>query len=296
LNDYEERLVERIDARRLIRDRLTPRQRRILTRYYRYDETLQHAAQKEGISTARAGQLVAKALERLRAPAPARSPQAPLPGFDTVAFLGHMRGLIAKREEEAREQQARDEAKARYWRKTERYALDAIMRNEEAAGLFDPPPPQKAKQQPPLPPPGSATIWPPPPPFVPRPPETPRVEPWFDPTHTPTLEDLRHIAHYTLGYFEAVRRGHSGQRNLPDGLSDCGERVSRIECLRDADTLCTALNKESVQMPPMARLSRGIHGIPDGVFGVEIASRCMAVRVMSMPDRQYVVVMFRWDA
>src|SRR4029077_2213015 len=102
---FEERLVDRIAAREAIAARLTSRQRHVLSRCYRYGETYREVGARDGVSATRINQIHDKAVRLLRrgfAVAPKVAARDTLPlGFDKAAFLRHMRGLIAKREEHA---------------------------------------------------------------------------------------------------------------------------------------------------------------------------------------------------
>jgi Sigma-70, region 4 len=291
--DFEERLVDRIAAREAIAARLTSRQRHVLSRCYRYGETYREVGARDGVSATRINQIHDKAVRSLRrgfaappkiaAVAPTQTTRdTPPPGFDRAAFLRHMRGLIAKREEKAREQRARDEEEARNWRKRERDALDQIMRNEEVRGLFDPPPPQKPKLPPP--PPIPQPQW--------QPPSLPagqNVEPWFDLSRQPTLGDLRCIAQYALGYFVAVRRP-----TKPGSLA-VGGLTTRVVCLRDADMVATALQQVRVEIPATARLSAALLDVPEGLLAVTLGCPFVALRVASVEEGKQVSIEVTWD-
>ena len=269
---FEERLHERIDARRLIATRLSPRQRRVLCRTYLHGETLREIAAPDGVSPARVAQILAVALQRLQRPpqalprpAPATAP-AP-PGFDRTAFLHHMQGLITRRIVEDSNRRER-----------ERQNLDAIMRREEAQGLFEPPAPPKPA---PPPKPYAPTIyWAP----APRPPPTQNVEPWFDPARQPTLEDLRCIAQYTLGYFT------SAAGLVRDGSSEVGSHTMRVLCPRDADAIAEAMQRVRAAMPSSHRLSACLLDTPPELLCVALGNRRVALRVSSIEDGRRVAI------
>ena len=98
--DFEDRLIERIDARKLIAARLNPRQKHMLCRAIRYGETLREIGEPLGIGGARVGQIVNKAWDNLTNSGVvepfARAPGTP-PGFNNAEFTAHMRGLIKAR-------------------------------------------------------------------------------------------------------------------------------------------------------------------------------------------------------
>jgi hypothetical protein len=301
--DFEERLVDRIAAREAIAARLSPRQKLVL-RHYLCDETLDEIGRCDDvartgqtgrpISRERIRQILIKSTNRLRAAfaeAPKLASAKPLqttrdtppPGFDKAEFLRHMRGLIAKREEKAREQRVRDEEEARNWRKRERDALDEIMRGEELRGLFDPPPPQKPKlPPPPLPKPPPVSTW-----YEPAPPARQNVEPWFDLSRQPTTGDLRCIAQYALGYFVAARRLTSY------GSSTIGGMITRAVCARDADAIATAL--QNLEAPRSARLSAALLDVPVGLLAVTLGCPFVALRVASIEDGRKVSIEVTWD-
>jgi Sigma-70, region 4 len=292
--DYETRLVDRIAIREAAA-KLAPRERRVIARYFGHDETLREVGEREGICAARVGQIVNRSVRKLRDRF-AEQPEArakphqttratPPPGFNRAAFLRHMQGLIAKREEQASEQRARDEEYARNWRKRERDALDAIMRSEELDGLFDPPPPQKPKlSPPPLPKPPPVGTW-----YEPASPSQQNVEPWFDLSRQPTLSDLRCIAQYALGYFVAARRP-----TKPGSLA-IGGLTTRVVCPRNADMVATALQRVRVEIPPAARLSAALLDVPNDIAAVTLGCPFVALRVASVEEGRKVSIEVTWD-
>ena len=280
--DFESRLIDRIAVREAAA-RLAPRERRIVARYFGHGETGKEIGDREGICGARVHQIVDRSLRKLRdrfreRPEAKAKPQqttraTPPPGFDRAAFLRHMQGLIERREARARELFAR-----------ERSILDALMRAEEAYGLFDPPAPP--------------TLAPPPPTF--RPPNHPgytvawpgehrqqNVEPWFDLSKPLTLPHLRCIAQYTLGYLVAARR------LPPTGTAHIGEMTTRAECLRDADAIATAMMQ--IAIPKSARYSACLLDVPDGIIAVALGSPHVALRLASADEGKRVSIEVTWD-
>jgi len=283
---FEERLHERIDARRLIATRLSPRQRRVLCRSYLHGETLREIAAPDGVSPVRVAQILATATRRLQVasralPAGRVAPPspAPPPGFDRVAFLCHMQGLIARRE-----------IKARQDFEAERAVLDGLLEGEQAYA--------KAKAQPKL---SFAELkasavygkiaaeleatakklWP----DLPKPPlPTQTVEPWFDLARQPTHEDLRCIAQYTLGYFAAA----CGP--MQDGSPDVGSQMMRVLCPRDADAIAEAMQRVKASIPSSHRLSACLLDTPPELLCVALGNRRVALRVSSIEDGKRVAI------
>ena len=119
--DFEDRLIERIDARKLISTRLNPRQKHMLCRAVRYGETLREIGEPLGIGGARVGQIVNKAWDKLTNSGVVKPPRT----FDKAEFTAHMRGLIKRRVDV--------EAWAAKW--------EAEREAERAAERAKPPPP-----------------------------------------------------------------------------------------------------------------------------------------------------------
>lgn len=269
--DFEARLIDRIAVKEAA-VRLEPRERRIISRYFRHGETGKEIGDREGICGARVNQIVNRSLRKLQArfterPEAKAKPQqttraTPPPGFDKAAFLRHMQGLIERREAWARALFAR-----------ERSSLDAIMRWEEEAGLFDPPAPPKPK------------VAPPPSPPPPRQP----VEPWFDLSKPFTLPHLRCIAHYTLGYFVAARRP------IQAGSSSIGKMTTRVVCPRDADAIATGMMQVKAGIPATAHLSACLLDVPEGLFAVALGCPFVALRVASLECGKRVSIEVTWD-
>lgn len=100
MNETEDRLLRRIDARRAIA-RLTPRQRDVLVGRVRYQQTYHRIADDLNISHVRVSQLYDRALimaRRVITAQPVRSPAKVPHGFDRAAFIEHMRGCVARRD------------------------------------------------------------------------------------------------------------------------------------------------------------------------------------------------------
>jgi hypothetical protein len=297
--DFEERLVDRIAAREAIAARLTPRQRHVLSRCYHYGETYREVAARDGVSATRINQIHDHAVRLLckgfanQPKIATASPQqitrnTPPPGFDKVAFLRHMRWLIAKREEQAREQRARDEEEARNWRKREREALDRIMRNEEQDGLFDPPPPK-----PPAPPswpstpslqirlPGQYTVHPQQSYYV-------HNSPSYHPPSLPTLGDLNRIAHTALMYLFSARPQFDGTQTL-------GKWCTSVVFTRDGGEVSEAVNSIVRELPAHARLSAYPVPIEDGTLGAHATTPYASLRATVTPDGLKLRFDVTWD-
>ena len=282
-SDYETRLVDRIAAREVIAaTNLTAQQRRVLCDWGRSDATLEEIGGREGVSKQRIRQIVAGSVSRLEARA------KPPPDFDKAAFLRHMQGLIVQRAAKEREalEWERNDAFAR-----ERRSLDAIMRSEEAQGLFDPPAPAKFKPPPYVPPP-----YVPPRPFQPLIYDVPHVpsaspqqtvEPWFDLARTPTPSDLSCIAHYALGYLGAIRH--------QPGSGVMGTKAAHVIIARDADAIAAALQSLSRAIPATARLSTCLLDVPKDLLGASLATAVGAMRVVSMAEGQQVSIEVTYD-
>lgn len=283
---YETRLIDRIAVRQAAAA-LTSRERRVLTRYYGRDETLDEVGKHEGVTKERVRQLITHAIPKLQAriaaePLRPTARTTPPPGFDKQAFLRHMRGLIEQRETLARERIAEREAYERDVYARERKSLDAIMRREELAGLFDPPPPPKPK----LPPP--PYVPPKPLPYVPAAAPAQHVEPWFNPARQPTVGDMRCIAQYALGYLLAI---------LPPqqyGSGTMGTHAAHVICARDADAIATAMQSLKRAMPNTARLSAVKLDVPKDLLAASIGDHRGAIRVASLDSGRQVSLEVTW--
>ena len=265
-NDYETHLVDRISVRELAAA-LTPRERRILCRYFRHDETLREAGQREGISPARTAQIIERSIQRMRTAAarvplrvdpPLRARALPPPtGFDKAAFLRHMRGLVERRD--AQESRALT---------AEREFLDRLLHDEAI-----PKPPK------PL---GGTVYWP-------DEPTEQYVEPWFDLSRTPSLGDLRCIAQYALGYFVAACRPSRA------GLQAIGKMTTRVVCRRTADMVAAALQAVKREIPATAQLSACLLDVPEDLLAVVLGCPFVALRLGSVEDGKKVSIEVTWD-
>jgi hypothetical protein len=106
VNSVEDDLIRRLDVKRALATRLDPRERQIIRDCCRYGRTFKESGALRGLCSARIGQILDRAERRLRvalAEPQQVSQNDSLPvGFDRAAFLRHMRGLIALREERRR--------------------------------------------------------------------------------------------------------------------------------------------------------------------------------------------------
>lgn len=287
--DYEARLIDRIAIREVAAKRLRPREKRILGRLTRYGETYREVGEREGISPARVRQIHKVALRRIRSPlafwerktlnlpASRTTADTPPPGFDRAAFLRHMEGLIAKREEQAREQRAREEDYARNWRKNERADLDQIMRNEERQGLFDPPPP-------PPPPRPQLSI---------RLPAQYNIHVYDSPSYTspplPTQVDLNVMAQRALDYLLLARP----QQLM--GTPWLGEWATSVVFTRDGGSVSEAVDRIVRELPPHARLSAFPVPVDQKVLGANATNPFASLRVTVTPDGLRLRFDVTWD-
>jgi len=276
-NDYETHLVDRISVRELAAA-LTPRERRILCRYFRHDETLREAGQREGISPARTAQIIERSIQRMRTAAarvplrvdpPLRARALPPPtGFDKAAFLRHMRGLVERRD--AQESRALT---------AEREFLDRLLHDE----AIPKPPPAYPLPTLPLPKPLGGTV------YWPDEPTEQHVEPWFDLSRTPSLGDLRCIAQYALGYFVAACRPSRA------GLQTIGKTTTRVVCPRTADMVAAALQAVKREIPATAQLSACLLDLPEELLAVVLGCPFVALRLASVEDGKKVSIEVTWD-
>lgn len=184
--DFEDRLIERIDARQAIRTGLSSRQQRFL-RLHLQDASLEDIGKVEGVTRERARQIVDKSYRLLRRAVWQSPPVArytPV-GFDRRAFVDHMRHLRWMREEEERRRFERERARL------------AIMVQQE---LEPPPPPAPPVWNPPVQPGQWAKIKLPVQYAV-----TPAIEP-ARPLPVPSVSELRTIAENALDCFMIDRR------------------------------------------------------------------------------------------
>lgn len=238
MNPVEDALIRRLDARHAFAKVLrgqTPRNRRILVEYWRRGSTFQEIGQKLRLSTARVGQIHAVGFDHVREALKQRTLSATSlrgapPGFDKAAFFDHMRWLIRRREEAKRDE----------WRK-ELWVMSRFVK----MATPEPPRPRPSVAPPPAPPPslpplvqhlGWSISWPV---YVP----TQNIEPWFDPRHTPTADDLREITKYAVGYYAAALR-------VPHpGLEPPRKVLFSFECAREADIIAGGLYQRRKDFP-----------------------------------------------
>jgi DNA-binding CsgD family transcriptional regulator len=278
LNEDEDRLLARIDARRAI-SALTPRHRKILRAYCRYGHTFAEIAKDIGVSVPTVTEHYHSALRRLQVSV-AKQPTALLPadtpvqGFDKTAFLDHMRRLIIRRREERDAEFERDCAD-----------VVRLVSRETLNKLPPPPPPPPQKYGPAF---SYATHHATYPPFKHQA-DKQNVEHWFDPTATLSVNDMREIALYAANIFVAVRRPAT------DGNWQLGAMVAHVVCTRDADTIAHAMNRLARELPVSARLSAKEMAVPDGILGASITGRYVAMRVASVENGHKVSIEVMWD-
>ena len=294
--DYEQRLVDRITANEAAK-KLSPRQRRILTRYVRYGETFAEIGRREGVVGGRIQQIHARAVRRLQKSLTSSEPvsvsphrttaNTPPPGFDRSAFLRHMQGLITRREAQARlecqwreerdrlererEELARKRAEdyARNWRQREREALDEIMRPEEVQGRFAPPPPPRPAQP-------QYTHW-----VV--------NSPSYAPPPLPTRDELSRMAYSALQYLLLARPQHVM------GTPWLGEWATSVVFTRDGGSVTEAVNSIVRELPSHAHLSAFPVPIENGVLGANATNPYASLRVTITPDGLRLRFDVTWD-
>lgn len=293
---FEERLHERIDARRLIEQRLTPRQRHIVRRTYRYGETLGEIAKQDGVTTARVWQILKTSLSRLRhvpeqavVVRPGRHDLrgTPPPGFDWEEFRRHHAQLIRRREAEAATvfEDARRELDNLLESEAPKPAPAYVYKPKSEPTLWYDPAPLKPVLKP-----WQAPIWDPQPLEPAAPQKWPgNVEPWFDLARMPTAQDLAQLAFYAINYFSAICSP------LPEASSAKTGTGVRIECPRTADAVATYLQRAAREIPPDVRFLRSALPVPDGVLGASVGSRWVAMRVCSMKSGQWVSIEIGWE-
>jgi hypothetical protein len=212
-----------------------------------------------------------------KSPASRTTANTPPPGFDRAAFLRHMQGLIAEREERACEQRARDEEEARNWRKREREALDRIMRNEEQDGLFDPPPPPPSPKVRPQVQYTYAS-----PPYV-------YNVPSYAPPQLPTQDGLCAMAHEALRYLLLARPQHF------TGTPWLGKWATSVVFTRDGGSVSEAVNSIVRELPAQARLSAYPVPIEKGTLGANATTPYASLRVTVTPDGLKLRFDVTWD-
>ena len=268
--DWEDRLHERLDARKLIRE-LPPRERRIFCARLIEGRFGEELAAEEGCSAARIAQITYRALRRLQQRSVSREtlkPEADTPrqtapnGFDRAAFLAHMRGLIARREHE----------KQRIFER-ERMSLDAMLGDDDditpSADL-----PYEPTPLPPL-----IKLWQPPNPLkfhhVPASDQQPQ-EPWYDPAKVPTPAGMMEIARYALDYLRAILG------ILPVATTEPGPRLAHVICDRHPDAIAHAMQALRQHLPSGIRFSQVPPVIPDGLLGAAVDSQWLSLTVISL--------------
>jgi hypothetical protein len=282
---FEERLHERIDARKLIAERLTPRQRHVVRRTFLYGDTLKEIGERDGVTTTRISQILNTSLSRLRhvpeqAVVVARGKYdlraTPPPGFDWEEFRRHQAQLIEQREARAR----------RRFEDAQR-ELAALLETEAPKPVYVPKPP-------PEPEPWYYELLKGVQPWQPLAPVAPKkwpgnVEPWFDLSRVPTAADLQQIGFYAINYFVAIRSP------MRWGWPHMGHQGARIDCPRTADAVATGLQRLAKEIPHHVRFSTHQPGVPDGVLGASVGGSCVAMRVCSLQGGQRVSLEVAWD-
>lgn len=223
------------------------------------------------------------------------------PAFDVAAYRRHMQDVIARREAAAQDIIAAREAAAQdviarreaAAKQREAAARDAFAREraelDRIIGYADKPkPPPKPSVGPPKPQPGATLaspplVWPPPP--------RQNVEPWFDPTRTPTPGDMRCIAQYALNYFTAARGlAHAGWTSVKPAA-----QMAHAICARDADAIAHVLMRLARDIPQSARFSAYPLPVPPVVLAATITSDYLSLQVASVDDGQKVSMAIMFD-
>jgi hypothetical protein len=204
VNDIEDALIRRIDARQAIAAALADkggRDRGIISGYWRDDLSGTEIARKYGVSRSRVHQIADKFLQRARQAiaAPPHPPRRDIEArFDRAAFLRHMRGLIERRQNaEAREFEQNCSA------------LQSMLARERKRAAPTPTPAAQPKW---FPHPHDLPAWKPySPPFVPAPPL-----------------DVAELAKRALVIFTRVRFPFATGWLPDDGSQTVGERCSVV--------------------------------------------------------------------
>ena len=308
---YEEWLVDRIAAREAIAARLTPRQRHVLSRCYRYGETYREVAARDGVSATRISQIHDRAMRLLRrgfADQPkiaAVSPQqttrdTPPPGFDKAAFLRHMRLLIELREQHAiwerQEEIERREREERHRRQVELYELETARlrkQNEfarERAELVRLIAGETAKNAPPPPHPGDTLKIKLPVQYTVHPGHYVHNSPSYVPPPLPTLGVLNDIAQTALRYLLSAR-----PFSAEDGTQTLGKWCTSVVFTRDGGEVSEAVNSIVRELPPHARLSAYPVPIDNGTLGAHATTPYASLRVTLTPDGLKLRFDVTWD-
>jgi hypothetical protein len=258
VNVVEDDLIRRIDVKRALATRLQPREREIIRDCCRYGMTFREIGALRGFSSARIGQLYARAERRLRVALAepkqvSHNGRQPV-GFDRAAFLRHMRGLIALRDEH-RSREFEDD-----------YAVVAGLLQHE-----------REKKRPAAPP-------PPPPPL-------PVYTPAFShPLNAHSEAALTRIASTALDAFMALLNP------TEEGSETLGAMFTTFpfDCF-DSATVRHAVRIMRAAMPFSVRLSRWIMPIPPGMCGAVVANEYVAVRALSVGAALQTRLDITWD-
>jgi DNA-binding CsgD family transcriptional regulator len=277
-NEYEERLIDRI-AIREVAARLTPRDRRVICRYYRCGDTYAEIGVREHISTERVWQIERRAIDRMRervrrvAKPPMPMPlqmAVPLDEFDRAAFLAHMQRLIEMRD---RGQFAEFESERRGL--AEMLANERRKRDESAQWTA------KNKASP------SLKI------KLPVQYTTGDQAPltWGIPSKPPPPDGARllAIAKLALDTFLADRPPQIG-------LAVLGQKGSRVVYPHDGGQCEVAVQHLRAEVPPDVHLSALPFEVPTGIRGAVASNVHGALRAMLSPDGAMIFLDVSWDA
>lgn len=259
MNDYEDRLIERLDARRAIAT-LPPRQRRILHHLCQDGKNFTEIAPEIGVSHARVAQLYHTAIKCLRGQLnrqPAVLPrrrdiaEPPAPGFDQAAFLKHMRRITALRRERREAEFERDYAE-----------IQGLVAKEA-----------KKKQ--------------------PAPEYVPPYEPYVLPSHYTVKPPLKwSINELTfIANMAAECLLHIMQPTRP-GNPALGAKITHAT-FHHAEPVDGAMRGIVAAVPPDARLSACL--FPTTWPGVSVSNGCACVHVMTSADGHFLQLGVSWD-
>lgn len=283
-NEYESRLIDRIAIREAAAN-LTPRQRRVMTSYYRQGDTYDEIGKRENVTKERVRQLLMKAERKMRerlagpkignAGPMQKTENTPPVGFDRAAFLAHMRGL---REWQAQRQQRefeQERATLARMLEEERESRGIVATLQQQAAKADA---LVAKYQKEYAPPVSYSVsgihgthW-----------EQPPYEP-------PTLERLRWIAKDALNLFCNTRLVATC------GLPWLGKLATRVQYPVQGGQVDRAVEALHHAIPANAQLSAFPFELPAGVKGANATNPWASLRASLSSDGLTLFLDVTWD-
>lgn len=266
-HDYEDRLIERIDIRKAVREAFTPRQRDVFRGYLR-GHTLREAASDIGLSIERIRQLRVRVFDKLQKHL-ARVPVSL--EFDKAAFIEHMRGLKERR---AKLERMRFEAERREFK---RLVIEEQLAKGSTSKIIE-----YVDKQYSLPPPPSGLSL-----IEVLAAERAAWEAARKPRPLPSREELNHIADEALSWCNAK---WSARLSYPRA----GNRRTYVTFPREGGVIVRAMEELQAAIPAHAMLAAEPLEIPEGMLAGQSVAPFGSVTVTVSEDATRLTLHMAW--